>query len=118
MTGAEKSTGFKRRGVLGKHMANGEEKPDWFTELDEEIINVLGTNLILTPSIIAENLGRSREGVGNRLNSLQAGGLVEKVDRGKYRLTEEGFKYMSEFSEVPLEDLPWLKDLDEFEEDR
>ena len=66
------------------------KEPDWLTEMDEEILEVLSSNLILSPSIIAENIDRSREGVSNRLNSLQAGGLVKKVDRGKYRLTTEG----------------------------
>jgi predicted transcriptional regulator len=92
-------------------MDNEEEVPDWLTEMDREIINVLGTNLILTPSIIAENIGRSREGVGNRLNALQAGGLVEKVDRGKYRLTEEGHAYMTEFVDVDEKHLPWTDDV-------
>lgn len=67
-----------------------EVKPDWLTEMDEEILEILSTNLILSPSIIAENIDRSREGVSNRLNSLQAGGLVEKVDRGKYKITYDG----------------------------
>jgi len=66
------------------------EEPDWLTDMDKEILEVLSTRLILTPSIISENIGRSRKGVSNRINSLQAGGLVQKVDRGKYRITEEG----------------------------
>jgi len=80
---------------------------DWITEMDQEIINVLGTNLILSPSIIAENIDRSRRGVSNRLNSLQAGGLVKKVDRGKYELTEEGYRYMTEWSDIDEEYQPW-----------
>ncbi|WP_436934507.1 hypothetical protein [Halovenus marina] len=71
---------------------DNEEKPDWLTEMDEEILEVLGTSLILSPSIIAENIGRSREGVSSRLSALQAGGLVDKVDRGKYRLTKNGMR--------------------------
>lgn len=74
-----------------EHM-DQEEEPDWLTEMDEEILEVLSTNLTLSPSIIAENIDRSREGVSNRLNSLQAGGLVEKVDRGKYNITDEGLE--------------------------
>ncbi|WP_174789844.1 MULTISPECIES: MarR family transcriptional regulator [Haloarcula] len=88
-------------------MENDDGHPDWLTEMDKEIINVLGTNLTLTPSIIAENIDRSREGVGNRLNSLQAGGLVRKVDRGKYEITEEGLKYMTEWVDVDDEYKPW-----------
>jgi len=63
---------------------------DWLTDMDFEILEVMRFNLILSPSIIAENIGRSREGVSGRLNSLQAGQLIEKVDRGKYQITEEG----------------------------
>lgn len=70
---------------------NGEDW-EWLTDMDFEILEVMRFELILSPSIIAENIGRSREGVSNRLNSLQAGGLVEKVDRGKYRITQEGLE--------------------------
>lgn len=66
------------------------EEPEWLTDMDKEILEVLSSELILTPSIIAENINRSRKGVSNRINSLQAGGLVEKVERGKYRITDEG----------------------------
>jgi len=83
------------------------EEDDWLTEMDQEIINVLGTNLILSPSIIAENIDRSRRGVSNRLNALQAGGLVEKIERGKYELTEEGYQYMSEWNDIDDEYQPW-----------
>lgn len=76
-------------GHIVENMENA-DRPDWLTEMDEEILDVLSTNLVLSPSIIAENIDRSREGVSNRLNSLQAGGLVEKVDRGKYEITDEG----------------------------
>jgi len=82
---------------------------DWLTDMDFEILEVMRFELILSPSIIAENIGRSREGVSGRLNSLQAGGLIEKVDRGKYRITQDGqtvwdsadpSKYESRRSEV------------------
>ncbi|WP_199268304.1 hypothetical protein [Halorhabdus sp. CUG00001] len=71
-------------------MADESPEPDWLTDMDKEILEVLSSELILTPAIIAENIGRSRKGVSNRLNSLQAGELVEKVDRGKYRITSDG----------------------------
>jgi len=66
------------------------ERPEWFTETDARIILILATDLTLTPSIIAENINSSRVTVSRRLNSLQAGGLVEKVDRGKYKITKRG----------------------------
>jgi DNA-binding Lrp family transcriptional regulator len=66
-----------------------EDLPDWTTELDEEILKLLNTELTLTPSVIAENINRSRGAVSRRLNALEAGGLVEKVSRGKYLITSE-----------------------------
>lgn len=72
---------------------------DWLTGMDEEILDVLSTGLTLTPSVIAENIDRSQKGVGNRLSALQAGGLVEKVERGKYRLTDEGMSVIFEPAE-------------------
>ncbi|QSG05923.1 winged helix-turn-helix domain-containing protein [Halapricum desulfuricans] len=73
-------------------MSNEDDEFDWLTEMDKEILNVLGTDLTLTPSVIAENINRSQKGVGNRLSALQAGGLVEKVKRGKYKITEKGLE--------------------------
>lgn len=72
------------------NMSEQEDYPEWMTEMDKEILRVLNSGLILSPSIIAININRSRRGVSNRLSSLQAGGFVEKEDRGKYRITEEG----------------------------
>lgn len=70
------------------------ELPDWTTELDEEILNLLNTKLILTPTVIAENIDRSRGAVARRLNTLEAGGLVKKLDRGKYQITVEGLEIL------------------------
>lgn len=67
-----------------------EELPEWTTPLDEEILELLNTEMTLTPSVIADNIDRSRGAITRRLNSLEAGGLVTKVDRGKYRITGEG----------------------------
>lgn len=103
---------FYKRDDCSTHM-DEEEEPDWLTDMDEEILEVLSTNLTLSPSIIAENIDRSREGVSNRLNSLQAGGLVRKIDRGKYNITDEGLRVyhgMDEFEEsfiVSSEGLGW-----------
>ena len=71
-------------------METPDERPDWLTQLDREILEVLSSGLVLTPSIIAENIDRSRTGVNQRLSSLQAGGLIKRVDRGKYKITDKG----------------------------
>lgn len=66
---------------------------DWMTDLDREILYVLLTGLTLTPSVIADNLDKSRQAVSQRLNALRAGGLVRKEERGKYSLTKEGYAH-------------------------
>jgi len=70
------------------------EDYDWITEMDKEILRTLAFNLTLTPAVIADNIGRSRAGVSRRLNTLNAGGLVEKEGRGKYSITELGVGYL------------------------
>lgn len=64
--------------------------PDWFTDTDHLILHTMMFGHILTPAIIAENIDRSRGAVSRRLQTLQAGNFVEKVDRGKYSITEKG----------------------------
>lgn len=63
-----------------------EELPDWTTEMDIEILNALLSGLVLTPAVIADNIDRSRGAVSRRLNTLDAGDLVEREGRGKYRI--------------------------------
>lgn len=90
----------------GWHVSTGEydheelSPPDWITDLDREICKLLAKGLILTPSVIAKNIDRPRSSISNRLNTLKAGGLVEKVERGHYKLTEEGYARMLETIEV------------------
>jgi predicted transcriptional regulator len=51
--------------------------------------------MVLSPSIISFNLDLSREAVNRRLKTLAEHGLVEKVERGKYRISEDGRGYLS-----------------------
>jgi|AntDeeMinimDraft_4_1070355.scaffolds.fasta_scaffold15854_1 predicted transcriptional regulator len=81
-----------------------EKMPDWMTGTDLQILAALMTGLILSPSIIATNTGRSREGISRRLNTLQAADYVKKVDRGKYKITEEGYEFMEGRAIPHLED--------------
>jgi Mn-dependent DtxR family transcriptional regulator len=68
-----------------------DEEPDWLTDLDRDICSVLDSTEIMTPALIAKNIDGNRSSVSRRLSTLEAGGLVEKVERGHYKLTEEGF---------------------------
>jgi DNA-binding Lrp family transcriptional regulator len=73
-----------------------DELPDWTTDMDIEILEALTPGLILTPAVIADNINRSREAVARRLNTLEAGGLVQKKGRGKYRITSDALWMLME----------------------
>lgn len=68
---------------------------DWMTPMDDSILELFhSSELILTPAIIALNIDLSREEVNRRLSKLEAHGLVERVERGKYRTTDRGEQYL------------------------
>lgn len=82
----------------------GGNPPDWFTDADAQILFVMYTGLVLTPSIIAENTNVTRQTVGKRLNTLQAADFVEKLERGKYKITRDGAFVVSGDPELYEED--------------
>jgi len=69
---------------------------EWMTPLDDHILSLFhSTHLVLTPSIIAYNLDYSRSEVSRRLSELVDAGYVDRVAKGKYRMTESGEQYLS-----------------------
>jgi len=67
----------------------------WMTPMDETILELFHrSGLVLTPAIVASNTGYSREEVNRRLGELTDHGLVERVERGKYRITDVGEAYL------------------------
>ena len=78
---------------------------DWMVPMDDEILTLFhGSHLVLTPAIVAYNLDHSREEVNRRLSALADEELVERVERGKYRLTPIGEAYLAGDSEWPTSD--------------
>lgn len=68
---------------------------DWMQPMDERILEALQScGLVLSPSIIAYNIDKTREAVGRRLSELSDYGLVERVEHGKYRITTKGEQYL------------------------
>ena len=68
---------------------------EWMVPMDDEILELFhSAHLVLTPAIIAYNIDRSREEVNRRLTELRSHGLVERVERGKYRITQLGVAYL------------------------
>lgn len=68
---------------------------DWMNPVDDRILELFhDADIVLTPSIIAYNIDYSREEVNRRLNVLCEHGFVERVKRGKYRVTPLGEQYL------------------------
>lgn len=69
---------------------------EWMVPMDDAILQLFhSSDLILTPAIIATNIDYSREEVNRRLTTLNEHGLVDRVDRGKYRITALGEQYLA-----------------------
>ena len=74
-------------------------RPNWMTEMDDRILSFLdASGTILTPAVVAYNLEYSRESVNRHLRKLERRGLVERVDRGKYRIGERNRTHFVPFS--------------------
>lgn len=70
---------------------------------DDRILEALESGLRLTPAVIGENIGRSRQHVTRRLSELTERGFVEKPKRGYYEITDLAREYLA--GEVDADDL-------------
>lgn len=71
------------------------QPPEWMLPIDDAILELFhNSDLVLTPSIVAYNIDYSREEVNRRLAELEDRGYVERVERGKYRVTTLGKQYI------------------------
>lgn len=81
--------------ILLKDPTQVRRASDWMLPVDDAVLSLFhATDLILTPSIIAYNIDYSRDEVNRRLTELEQRGFVEKVERGKYRITALGKQYI------------------------
>lgn len=72
------------------------KRGEWMKPTDDQILEILGdSGLVLSPSIIAFNAGFTRTHVNNRLSEFAEKGLVDRVERGKYEISEIGRGYLS-----------------------
>jgi len=63
---------------------------------DERILEVLySSDLVLSPAVIEKNIDKSREQINRRLSVLVEYGLVTRVDRGYYEISDRGVEYLS-----------------------
>lgn len=63
--------------------------------IDDRILESLdSSSMILSPSVIAINIDKSRDEVNRRLSTLVDYGLVTRVQRGYYKITDRGRQYL------------------------
>lgn len=68
---------------------------EWMTPMDDDILEAFSsTDMILTPTVVAANLDYSRSEVNRHLTKLADHGYIEKMERGKYRITDVGSEYL------------------------
>ena len=64
--------------------------------IDDRILESLDSSgMILSPSVIAINIDKSRDEVNRRLSVLVEHGLVSRVKRGYYEITTLGQDYLA-----------------------
>ncbi|MFT4890829.1 MAG: DNA-binding IclR family transcriptional regulator [Halobacteriales archaeon] len=74
------------------------DRPDWMTNTDVLILVAMGSsNLIqvLSPTLLAYNLGMTREHASRRLSELERRGYVRKLEQGKYTLDTTGQEFLN-----------------------
>lgn len=62
--------------------------------MDDRVLEALDAGLVLSPAIIAYNIDKSREAVARRLSELTTAGLVSRIERGRYKITNKGRSYL------------------------
>jgi DNA-binding IclR family transcriptional regulator len=74
--------------------------------IDDEILRLLDAcGLVLSPTIVAENIDKSRCEVNRRLSVLADYEFVTRVRRGRYEISERGSAYLAgEFDATELDD--------------
>jgi len=72
------------------------KRGDWMKPTDDQILEILGdSGLVLTPTVVAFNAGFDRSHVNRRLSEFVEKGLVTRVERGKYEISDKGLGYLS-----------------------
>jgi len=74
------------------------KRPEWMSNTDVLLLVALDSSDLLpvqSPSILSYNLGMSREHASRRLAELSDHGYVEKIEDGKYSVSERGEMFLA-----------------------
>lgn len=69
---------------------------DWMVPSDDRILELLREEGNLTPQAVEDFGGPVAGHASDRLPALAEAGLVERISRGLYRLTDDGRAYLDE----------------------
>jgi len=94
---------------------NMREPADWMVAVDDRILELVREHGNLTPRAIDEFGGTSSDHASRRAGKLVKAGLLYRITRGLYGITEEGIAYLDE--ELDASTLPHPDDVDEFPPD-
>jgi predicted transcriptional regulator len=73
------------------------KRADWMTRVDEEILETMRDEGNMTPQVLEERYGITAANYArDRMTKMARYGLVEKLGRGLYRLTDDGRAFLSE----------------------
>jgi hypothetical protein len=70
------------------------QRAEWMNPVDDEILEVLRDEGNLTPGAVEDFGVTVSDHAGDRLSVLASHGLVERISRGLYRLTDAGHAYL------------------------
>jgi len=83
------------------------QRADWMRPVDERILETMRDEGNLTPRAVADFDVTSQSHASDRLSTLSKYGMVKRISRGLYRLTDEGEAFLNEeldASELERED--------------
>ena len=72
------------------------KRADWMRPIDERILETMRDEGNLTPRAVADFGVTSHSHASDRLSKLAKYGLVERISRGLYRITDEGHAFLDE----------------------
>jgi hypothetical protein len=73
------------------------KRADWMTRVDEEILETMRDEGNMTPQVLEERYDITAANYArDRMTEMARYGLVEKLGRGLYRLTDDGRAFLDE----------------------
>lgn len=72
------------------------QRAEWMRPIDERILETLCDEGNMTPRALDDFDVTSKSHASDRLSKLAKYGLVERISRGLYRLTDEGEAFLDE----------------------